>query len=133
MPDRRRRLSGSRQIHRQQHVQFRVIDRLGQVKVEASLTRQSAIGFLAPSGDGDDARPGLGGSSPQFARHVEARHARHAQVEQDDFRLELEREPEPFLPIMGLAHLVAGSLQQKFLVEVPASPSRFVVQRLHST
>lgn len=82
MPDRRCRLFRSRRIHRQQHIQFGVIDRLGQVKGEDRLAHQPEVILLAPTCVGDDAGPRSSNPSTQLVCHIEARHARHAQVEQ---------------------------------------------------
>src|SRR5436190_1502738 len=83
------------------------IDGLHEVMVEAGFAREAAVLVLAPSGDGDEhgiARPRFAAQAP---RGIVAVQARHADVEEDDLRLEFLRFGKTRDAVERGAHLVA--------------------------
>src|SRR5258706_14327383 len=85
----------------------REIDRLGEMRVEARLAGAAPVVLLSPAG----LRPQLQIASflrgAQAARHLEAIHARHAEIEEHDLGPESPRLPDRRRAVVRRLDLVA--------------------------
>jgi hypothetical protein len=102
-----RRLDATQDVQQQVHKHP-----LGGVMVEAAVARAAPVFFLAPAGQRHQHRALLAWFGAQAARHFEAVHAGHAQVEQDGVRGEAPRRFQPGRAVPGGVHLGAGGLEQ---------------------
>ena len=94
--------------------QFADAERFDHVIVHAQFEAQDAINLLALGGEHQHGNRGGRLVLLQLPAHVIAGNVGQHQVQQDDVRVLLLREPKPLAPAHGLADLVSGLLQVVF-------------------